>query len=156
MVSSVATDKMACRQKLQMFDHDPGATSAKLCSPDGGTTINYLDMREYTSLLVAAMLTVPGTGGSITKVEIVASADAAFTSPVVIKDSGAVAADATGDYVVAECTAEEIAQAGTDNGVDLRYAAARITMSANDAEACVAYLANPRYPQDGLTATTIA
>src|SRR5690606_36923391 len=134
----------------EQHDHDPGATTAIIVSADGGTTKKYLDMRDYLNFAVSAALSVPGTSGAITKLEIVASATDDFASVVVVKDSGAVDADAVGDFLVEECTAEEVAQLGTDNGVDLRYVAGRLTMDAADAEAAVTYIAIPRYPRKDL------
>jgi hypothetical protein len=93
MASALSTLKWLANVLIQLWDHDPGATTAKLVSPDGGTTIRYLDMGLYSRFAVAAYPTVIG-GGGLTKLEIVASSDAAFTAPVVVKDSGVIAADA--------------------------------------------------------------
>ena len=74
----------------------------------------------------------------------------------VIKDSGAVVADALGDNVVEECTVGEIAQIGTDNGVSLRYVGARLTMATNTDEATVTYVGVPKRAYKDLTVTDIA
>lgn len=156
MASSLSGMKLFSELKIQMFDHDPGATTAVLCSPDGGTTIKYADMRDYGTFAAIAMASTL-TGNGITKLEIVASAAVAFSSVVVVKDSGTVAADAVGDYVVEECTAEELAQLSSDNSVELRYVAARLTCQNAADEAVVTYIqGNPRWPQSGLTADTIS
>jgi hypothetical protein len=112
-------------------------------------------MRDYYGLAVVAMASAL-TGNGITKVEIVASATPAFSAVTVIADSGTVAADAVGDYVPIECTAEQVAQEASDAGVDLRYVAARLTCQNAADEAVVAYFATPRHATLGLTATTIA
>jgi len=152
MASAIGTLKWLANILIQFWDHDPGATTAKLVSPDGGTTIRYLDMSLYSRFAVAAFPTVIG-GGGLTKLEIVASSDAAFTAPVVVKDSGVIAADAAGDWVVLECTAEEIVQLGDD----LQYVAGRLTQATATDEAAVMYLAQPRFAHKDLTpATTIA
>lgn len=157
MASPQGSDKIRSTIKIAMYDHDPGATTAIITSADGGTTKQYLDMRDYLNFSVAAALTVPGTSGAITKLEIVASATTDFANVVVVKDSGAVDADAAGDWLIEECTAEEVAQLGTDNSAELRYVAGRLTMDAADAEASVTYIAIPRYPRKDLTPeTTIA
>lgn len=158
MASSVETQKIRSSQKIEMWDHDPGGTSATIVSPDGGTTKRTVDLRDVSCFAVAAALTVPGTSGAITKLEIIASAASDMSSPVVIKDSGTVDADAAGDWLIEECTAEEVAQLGSENSKDLRYVAGRITMDAGDAEACVVYLQTKRrFSYKNLTpATTIA
>lgn len=150
MASALTTQKLFANFKFIAVDHDPGATTAILASPDGGTTPVVLDMRDYTCFGVVASPTV-GSGG-ITKVEIIGSTDAAFTTPVVVKDSGAVAADALIDYVALEATEQDFIDAGTD----LRYAAARLTMPTGTDEAKVFYIGEARRPQKDLTATTIS
>lgn len=156
MASPTSTDKFRSNYLLQHWDHDPGSTNAILASPDGGTTIRYVDMRDY-EVFVASALSKTLTGAGITKLEIVASATTAFSAVTVIKDSGTVAADAEYDWVVQECTAQEIAQEGSDAGVELRYVAARITEANAADEALVTYIAFPKRPRLDLTpATTIS
>lgn len=138
--STVATQSWLSRNKLEQWDHDPGSTSAILASPDGGTTIRYVDMRGYHRLLAAVCQTVLG-GNGVTKLEIVASATTAFSSVTVIKDSGTIALNALGEWAVLECTSDEIAQLGEAAGVNLRYAAARITCHHAGDEALVTYIA---------------
>lgn len=158
MTSAVATQKLGSRAFRVMYDHDPGGTSATIVSPDGGTTIRTLDLRDYHRFGVLAMISVLGTGGAITKVEIIASAATDMSNAEVIKDSGTVDADAIGDQVFLECSAAEVSKIGAGAGKDLRYVAGRITMDAADAEAVVYYEGcDPRFPRDGLTpSTTIA
>lgn len=154
MASAVATEHFGSRVFLKDYDHDPGATTAVLASPDGGTTIRYLDMKDYEHFAVMARPTIVG-GSGLTKLEIVACADTAFSTVTVVKDSGTVAADSTNDVVFEECSAEEIAQLATDGAVALRYVAARLTQATNTDEANVTYLAHPKRAYAGMTATTI-
>lgn len=151
MASAIATDKIFSRCLLQGIDHDPGVTTAVIASPDGGTTKKYVDMRDYVNFAVLAIPSIVG-GGGLTLLEIVAATDAAFTTPVQIKTSGVVAADAMGDYVVLECDEADLIASGTD----LRYVAARLTNATNTDEVKVVYFAEAKRPTDGLTATTIA
>ncbi len=153
MASALSVEYLGSRLKMTAYDHDPGATSATLCSPDGGTTIRYYDMKEYRKFAVLAKPTIVG-GNGITKVEIVASATTAFSSVTVIKDSGAIQADALDDFVFLECSAEEIAHLATS--VDLRYVAARLTNATGTDEVSVVYIGEPIREYSGLTATTIA
>lgn len=157
MASAIATQHFRSRLQMTMYDHDPGGTTAIVVSPDGGTTKRTVDMSINRKFAVGAALTVPGTSGAITKLEIIASAASDMSSPVVVKDSGTVDADAAGDHLWEECTAEEIAQLASEAGVRYRYVAGRLTMDAADAEACVVYLVEPDFPRKDLTpASTIA
>lgn len=149
MASAVATEIIGSELFIQSYDHDPGATTAVLASPDGGTTIRYLDMKDYTSFGVQVRPTIITT--SLTQVEIVASATTAFSSVTVVKDSGAVVADSLNDTVFLECTDAEVVQLGAT----LRYVAARITTTTNTDEANVTYVAIPKRKVTGLTATAI-
>ena len=151
------SQKIGSRVYMRSYDHDPGATTAVVCSPDGGTTKRVFDMRDYAGFGVLAKPTVVG-GNGLTKLEIVAYEDSAGAGTAyVIKDSGTVAADALDDNVWQECTQGEVAQAGTDNGVELRYVAARLTNATNSDEVSVTYVGfPPKYEADGLTATVIA
>lgn len=155
MASTVDTQKLGSRAFRAMYDHDPGGTSAVITSPDGGTTIRTIDLGKFSKFLAMAALTVPGTSGAITKLEIIASAASDMSSPEVIKDSGTVDADAAGDWLKEECTAEEVADIAASSGKALRYVAARLTMDADDAEACVYYEASgARHSYEDLTAET--
>lgn len=152
MASAVDTQKIGSQIKVVSYDHDPGATSATLAGPDGGTTIRYIDMLDYANVGVLVKPNIVG-GGGVTKVELVASTAVAFSSVVVVKDSGTVAADALDDNVWLECTAAELNAMGTN----LRYVAARITSATGTDESTVTYVATgARNATEDLTATAIA
>lgn len=153
MASPTETDTIRSQYLFQMWDHDPGDTNANVTTPDGGTTERWVDMRDYTDFAVACFTTVLGGNGP-TKLEIVAAEDSAGTNTVVIKDSGTVAPDALGDWVIETCTAQEVAQEGADNSYDLRYVAGRITCNNAGDEAVVLYFGVPKRPQLNLTAQT--
>lgn len=156
MTSAVAQDFIRSSIKIEKWDHDPGATTAIVVSPDGGTTKRVVDMALVKNLAVAAMLTVPAAG-AITLLEIIASESSDMASPEIIKTSGVIAADATGDWAVLECDAAELAQAGAETSKELRYAAGRLTISNAGAEAEVTYVSIPVHAYRNLTpATTIA
>lgn len=157
MASAVATQHIRSKWQIQMWDHDPGATTAVIVSADGGTTPRVVDCSVVRKFGVAAAISVLGTGGAITKLEIIASAASTMSSEEVIKDSGTVDADAVGDWLMEECTMEEVAHIASTSGKRLRYLAGRITMDAADAEAVAVYLIEPDAPRLDLTpATTIA
>lgn len=149
-VSAAPLAQMTAELNAALYDHDPGADTATLLG--GGTPI-VVDMLGHSTLLVIAMTTISGAGQGIQLLEIVAATDAAITTPVVVRAHAATVADATGDYVVLEITDADLNVTGTDN---LRYACARLTMDDATDEACVAYIAKPKRPMTGLTATTIA
>jgi hypothetical protein len=149
MATTVSTEKIGSSIYIKSHDHDPGLTTAILVSPDGGTTIRYLDMKDYTNFSANFAPSV-GTGG-ITLAEIVASSIDTFASVTQIKTSGAVAADAVQDNVFLECSAEEIVH----TAAGLRYVAGRVTMPTSTDEAKVTYVALPIRKFTGLTATSI-
>lgn len=151
MASAVSSQRLGSELWVQSYDHDPGGTSATITSPDGGTTIRTIDMRDYTDFMVVAKPNIVG-GGGLTQLEIVAATDAAMTTPVVVKDSSTIAADALDDNAVLETTAEEIAALGSS----LRYCAARLTCATATDEVTVTYIGKPVRPQRDLTVTEIA
>ena len=157
MASPTATDKMLSSLLIQQWDHDPGTTAATITTPDGGTTVRAVDMRDYSNFAAACFTTVLGGNGP-TLLEIVASDSSDMSTNVTqIKTSGTIAADALADWAIVSCTAAEVAQEGSDAGVDLRYVAARITCHHSGDEAVVTYIAIPNNPNLDLTpATTIA
>lgn len=150
MASAVSTEKIGSSLYIHSFDHDPGATTAVLAGPDGGTTIRYLDMKDYTNVGVLVKPNIVG-GTGVTKVELVASATTSFSSVTSVKDSGTVAGDALEDNVFLECTDAEVVQLGAT----LRYVAARITHGTNTDESTVTYIGIPKRSYTGLTATAI-
>ncbi|GAG08495.1 unnamed protein product, partial [marine sediment metagenome] len=137
MASPQASQKYFAQDNIQMWDHDPGTTAATVITPDTPTNARWVDMRDYSQFGLLVMSSTL-TGAGMTLVEIVANtaSDGSGTT-VVITTSGAVVADAVGDYVVLECSQEQLAQEGSDNSVALRYVAGRVTV-ANNADECVA------------------
>lgn len=135
MVSAIDTHKLRSSLDVRSYDHDPGGTGAVIVSPDGGTTLRTADMSLHSRFMVQAKPTIVAAGG-LTKLEIIASILSDMSAPVVIKDSGVLAADALDDNVTEECTAEEI----IGLGATLRYAAGRLTMASATDEASVVYI----------------
>lgn len=151
MASSVATQKFRSNYAIQVWDHDPGTTNPLITSPDGGTTLRFMDMRDLHKFAAIVTQTVLG-GSGVTKLEIIAAPAASATNAQVIKDSGTIALDALAEWAMQECTAEEIAQASTDSGFDLRYVAARITCQHSGDEAIVTYIGELKRPHLDATA----
>jgi len=151
MASAVSSQRLGSDLWVQSYDHDPGGTGAVIASPDGGTTPRTIDMRDYTDFMVVAKPNIVG-GGGLTKLEILADDLSTMASPVVVKDSGTIAADALDDNAVLECTAEEIAALGSN----LRYCAARLTCGTATDEVTVTYVGKAVRPQRDLTVTEIS
>lgn len=150
MASSQSSDKLSGRMKVTMYDHDPDSTAA--------TDVEWVDMRDYGKFMVIAFASAL-TGNGVTAFTILANADSAGGGTDVEVKAHAVgsAPDAVGDYLVLECTAEEIAELGRANSLDLRYVSANLTMqNAADENVVVYILADPRFAYDGLTADTVA
>jgi hypothetical protein len=156
MASAVTSERFTARNCCHNYDHDPGATTAVLASPDGGTTPWSLDMALYGEFICGVRGTIIG-GGGVTKVEIVAADDSTLaTHLTVIKDSGTVAADSLNDNVWLSCLASEIEQLSQAAGYKLRYVGVRITMATNTDEANVTFIgASPRFAYPALTTTVI-
>jgi predicted regulator of Ras-like GTPase activity (Roadblock/LC7/MglB family) len=153
MASAIATEKIRSEWRVLACDHDPGAATAQICSADGGTTLKYIDLRDYDAVGVSCMATIFGDASDITLLEIIASDTVAFSSVVVIKTSGTIALNAIGDQAWLECTAEEVQHLATT--YDLRYVAARITCGHAGHEAVVTYFAHARRPHTAITPSTI-
>ena len=131
MASPQASDKLFSRMALYAYDHDPANSTVD-------TEIAWVDMRDYESFFVLLFTSVlAGTGP--TAFSIVANADSAGGGTDVTIKTHAVGSspDAVGDFLVLECTAEEIAQEASDAGVaNARYVCARVTCN-NTADECV-------------------
>ena len=136
MASAVTAQKIASRHSLKNYDHDPGSTSAVVVSGDGGTTKNYLDMRDYENFILVVMNSVSASSSGPTLVEIVAAEDSTGTNATLIVSSGTVASVTVGDNIVLECTAAQIKEIGAANSLNLRYVTGRITCS-NAGDECV-------------------
>ena len=157
MASAVATQKIRSDFLFEVWDHDPDTASAIVVTPDGGTTDRYVDGRDISHFAAIAIQTVIGSASGITKLEIIAASDTAGTDLAVIKDSGTVDADALADWLMEECSMEEVAQIAATNGTNLRYLAARVTQSNSGDEAIVVYFAIPNRKYLNRTpATTIS
>lgn len=151
MASAVASEYIGSRVKMVAYDHDPGATTAIITSPDGGTTKRVHDLKDGSYFAVLVKPTIVG-GNGITLVDIIASAASTMGSETVVKTTGAIQADSLNDYVFLECNAEEVKHLGAT----LRYLAARITHATNTDESCVTYISlNRDFETTGMTATNI-
>jgi len=156
MASAQASQKLFARAKIEMFYHMTTSNATEQSVKAGATTTTWKDMRDYEGFAVLAMTALlSGTG--LVEVSIYAADDDSGTNATEIKTSGAVLANAVGDYIVEECTAEEIAQISEAAGFNLRYVAAYVDCQHNDDEVAVTYIRHgAKFPQADLTADMIS
>ena len=133
MAVASATDKIACNYKVTMYDQDDAtATSAN--------NVGWVDMRDYTNILVAVFTSaLTGTGPTVFTLEGNTGAAGGGTDREIKAHAMGDLPNAVGDWVYLECSAEEIAQVGSDNDEDLRYVSAQVTCQHNDDEMVVMF-----------------
>ena len=149
MVSSVATEKLTANLKVDQY-LSGNASTAK--------DIGFVDMRDYSNIMVVSVAAAL-TGIGITVFQLVANSQADGNGDEVVVKQHAIgsAPDAAGDYLVLECSAEEIAHLGEAAGYDLRYVSAKITCAnASDRIVCTYIRAGARRPGAGLTADYVS
>lgn len=151
MASALATAKLSANLAAYMYEHDPANATV-------ATEIAWVDMRDFGELMVLAM-SHNLTGNGITAFALVANdeSDGGGTDVTVKTHAVGSAPDAGGDFLMLECTAEEIVQLGEENDVDLRYVTAVITEhNAND-EAGVCYIRGAaKHARRALTADVVS
>lgn len=153
MATAVTSQRLASVMAVTAYDHDPGATTAVVTSPDGGTTKRYVPITNFETFAVLAKPTVVG-GDGIQLLEIVAAEDSSGTNVTVVLAHAATTTTGLDHYVWLEVTAAQIKEVGDAAGFDFTHAAARLTMATNTDEAAVIYIrGNPRWPQKDLTTT---
>ena len=156
MASSISTVKLFANAAIESFTHTPAAASTEQSAKSGATATTWKDMRDYTGFAVVATPTV-FVGNGMIELSIYAADDDSGTNATEIKTTGVIAADALGDYAALECTTEEIVQLSAAAGYDLRYVTAYVDCHHDDDEVALTYIRHgARFPQAGLTATTIA
>lgn len=155
MASAQAAQGLAAELFVKSYDHDPGATTAVLVSPDGGTTPVYVDLRDYHEVLINYRPTIVG-GTGVTLVRVMASTDiAGATSATEVATSGTVAGDSLNDNVVLNVTAEQVGALAAAAGVALRYLTFAVTHGTNTDEGNLTVVAKPRTATKDLSVTVI-
>lgn len=156
MATGVTSQKIASKMAIESYDHDPGAATAIVTSPDGGTTQRWVAMRDFGAFGVQARPTVVGANG-IVLLEIVGATDSIGTNVTVIVAHAATITDTLNEYVWLECTDEQINEVGKAAGYNFTHVAARLTMATNTDEANVTYVRYlPKRAYANLTATSTA
>lgn len=142
MAVATSTDKSSSNMAITQYDFDPDGTSA--------TDIAWVDMRDYACFICSFFRTV-GTG-TLAYTILANSESDGSGSDVEIK-SGSAVPNALGDYAFLECTAEELASAGSN----LRYVTMNLTFGTGTDEGVVTYVRHsPRFAKSGLTADNIS
>lgn len=151
MASPQGSDKLGSNLKVTMYDHDPDGTSA--------TDVAWVDMRDYNNFMVVAMASaLTGAGANAFTILANAQSDGGGTDVAIKAHAVGSAPDAVQDYLVLECTAEEIAQEAADAGISgVRYISASLTMANSADENVVTYIRGGcKRAADGLTADSVA
>lgn len=150
MASSVSTDKLFTTHAIASYDFDPDSTAA--------TDVAWVDLRDYSNFAVIVMSSaLTGNGPAAFKILANPNSDGSGTDVTVKTHAVGSAPDAVGDYLVLECTAEEIAELASDNSSALRYVSANIAMTNATNEAVVTYIrTGARFQHDGMTADYIS
>lgn len=150
MASSVSTDKLFTTHAIASYDFDPDSTAA--------TDVAWVDLRDYSNFAVIVMSSaLTGNGPAAFKILANPNSDGSGTDVEVKAHAVGSKPDAVGDYLVLECTAEEIAELASDNSSALRYVSANIAMANAADEAVVTYIrTGARFQHDALTADYIS
>jgi hypothetical protein len=145
MVSAIATDKLRSNLKIDHYLSGDASTAKD---------IGWVDMRDYGRIMITALAAaLTGTGITAFKILANSKSDGSGTDVEVKAHAVGSAPDAAGDYLVLECSAEEIRSLGAD----LRYVSANIDANNAGDNIAVTYIrAEPRFAQAGLTADHVA
>lgn len=149
MASTVSSEKCRANVAQTMYLHNPADATV-------ATKIAWVDLSLFERILVSAML-VAGTGLLTFKLFASESASGAGTPVEVKAHADPTVADAAGDTVVLELTADELSKLGIAGGVELRYISAEIDCDHADDIVAVTYTRmGPKFAYSGLTADVIA
>lgn len=163
MATALTSQSLAFRFLSKHFVHDPGATTAKLASPDGGTTPYYIDMKGVLRCLLEVAPTIVGSTG-ITLVRVFASSDVAgAVNATLVKTSGAIQLDnldgssnSGGDCWRYEVLGQMLRELDPDGALGLRYLTIEITTSDATDEAVVRALIEGMFQFENQSATVQA
>lgn len=117
------------------------AVTSYYWDPADATTeahLTWVDMRDYEKFMAVVMTTI---GAQVTAKLYCSGSSTGADTPVLIRSSTTAAtADAVGDYIVLECTAEEIAALATATCVHPRYVSIKLDMNAAGDTAAYTYI----------------
>lgn len=153
MATAVTSQRIQSRMAITSYDHDPGATTAVVVSPDGGTTQRWVPMRDFDEFYVQVRPTIAAANG-ITLLEIVGAVDVAGTSVTVILAHAASITDTLDKYLGLEVNVDQINEVGNAASLKFTHVAARITMATNTDEANATYIRTAKRQFRNLTVDT--
>lgn len=144
MASTQSSNHLTSRLAARTYVHDPADATV-------ATKIAWVDMSTFSHFL-ALLTLISGTG--VLTFKLFASAASDGSNPVEVKaHADPTVADAAGDQVVLELSAEEL----KGLGATLRYVSAEVDMDGATDAAAVTYIRSAgRFAYDGLTADVIA
>ena len=123
MASPQAYDFFFSTNKVNVFPVDGNYSTAAIAKAVGSSDAEvWFDMKGFSGIHVTACgINVNSTG--VEQITLVGDSDAdgGSGSNVIIKASTDDAATAEGGWITVECSAEQMAQEGADNSVNLRY-----------------------------------
>ncbi len=147
MASGQNPVKLTSEIQQTTYLHDPADATV-------ATKIAWADMRDYEKLLVAVVCV---QAAIVTFKLFVSGSPTGADTPVEIRAHAApTTADAVGDTLYLECTAEELPALGTATCVHPRYVSAEVDMDTNTDTAVVVYTRAGGKQASGLTADQIA
>ncbi len=119
--------------------------------------VSWYALKDYGGLLAEAALVVLDGNGIEGFSIYAATSSAGANAAAMVTHSDPTTADAAGDILFLECSAEQIAQEGSDAGVSYTHVAIYLEChSASDQVLAQISFKDARYPRDGLTADIIA
>lgn len=132
MASPLDVHRFMARNAMTLYPIDGDYTTA-------ADIDKWVDMRGFDGILMAACgINLTGVGPEAITVIGNVESDGSGTD-YVIHTYGGSAATTEGDYIFEEVSAVQIAQVGTDNGVELRYVSVKLEMGNAADEAVVVY-----------------
>lgn len=146
-MNTLDISKILSTLKITHYDFDPDGTSA--------VDVGWIDMRDYIGVAMSFFRTI---GTSALTVTVIANteADGSGTDYAVKTITPSAAPDAVGDYVFWEVLAEEIAQIGSENDVELRGVSAALAFATGTDEGVITYIGDPvRNKYGSLTADSV-
>jgi len=153
MASPQSVNKMLSNYKqVEVVDASDRTTAAVIPVTEANVVGTWFDMRDYSNVMVKCILHT--RADNIEEFSIVADSDSdgGGGNVTIVEHSDPTDADAAGDSVVLECSAEQIVQEGSDNSEYLRYISAKVKTGNASDRVTIVITGIPKHAQDGLTA----
>jgi len=151
MASPQARDKLATEHKIVGVVSGDVSTAAALPISESHVAGTWFNMRDYSEILIYYLLAV--RADNIEQAAIQAATDSSGSNAAtIVSHSDPTGADAAGDAVVLQVSAEQLAQEGSDAGVEYTHISPYVKAgNSSDRIVCVIFGRSKR-PVDGLTA----